>query len=386
MSRISCILCPPCIDFYYMFQRPHQLMKSFSELQIRSYFMNRPYLFHPEAGIKQLNPYFYISNQIDIRPYLNGVRPVIYFSSPDEIERLDQYDPSLVVFDSLDEPSGEFASWNKNYHRALRCADVVLASSEKLYKRAAGVNPNAYLVPNACDYDFFCQAVHKNMPIPEDMRNITGPVIAYSGAIATWCDLQLVERLADNFPHCNIVMLGPMYNVSQLPSRPNIHWLGMKAYQQLPFYFQQFDVGIIPFKISSMVEAVNPIKMWEYMAAGIPVVTTAIPEAGKYPGLVLFSENEEAFMENVKAALYHDNPACKSQRMDLARNNSWTARARQIIAIMEANLARKGVYAEQQLPVSLPTIFPRSSRLHCIDIAVKGSINFDLRRERRKSW
>ncbi|PKM77855.1 MAG: hypothetical protein CVU90_05245 [Firmicutes bacterium HGW-Firmicutes-15] len=383
MSRISCILCPPSLDFYYMFQRPHQLMQSFSELQIRSYFMNRPYLFHPEAGIKQLNPYFYILNQMDIRPYLNDVRPVIYFTSPDEIERLDQYNPALVVFDSVDEPSGEFASWNKNYRRALRRADVVLASSENLYKMALGVNPNTHLVPNACDYDFFCQAVPKNLSIPKDMQDIHGPIIAYSGAIATWCDLQLVERLADSFSHCSIVMIGPLYNVSQVPSRPNIHWLGMKPYQQLPSYFQQFDVGIIPFKISSMVEAVNPIKMWEYLAAGIPVVTTAIPEAGKYSGLVLFSENEQAFMDNVKAALYHDNPAIKLQRMDLARNNSWTARARQIIAIMEENLARKGVYPEHQLPISLPTISRRSSRLHCIDIGVKRSINIDLRPDRR---
>ncbi len=384
MSRISCIVYPPSIDFYYMFQRPQQLMKSFSELQIRSYFMNRPYLFHPEAGINQLNPYFYLLNQIDIRPYLNGVRPVIYFSSPHDIERIDQYDPSLVVFDSVDEPSGEFASWEKDYQKALQLADVVLATSDRLYKQAVSVNPNAHLVPNACDYEFFCQAVYKNLPIPEDMQNIRGPVIGYSGAIATWCDLQLLEQLADNFPHCNIVIIGPLFNVSYVPVRPNIHWLGIKTYQQLPLYFQQFDVGIIPFKISSMVEAVNPIKMWEYLAVGIPVVTTAIPEASKYPGFVLFSENEEAFMENVKAALYHDNPTRKSQRMNLARNNSWTARAQQIIDIMEENLARKGVYTEEHFSISLPAISRRSSRLHYIDIEVKRSIDIDNRGERRR--
>jgi len=385
LSRISCILCPPSIDFYYMFQRPHQLMKSFSELQIPSYFLNRPYLFHPEAGIEQLNPYFYIFNQIDINPYLNGIQPVIYFSSPDDIETIDRYDPSLVVFDSVDEPSGEFASWEKNYYRALQSADVVLAASDRLYTQAASVNSNTHLVPNACDYDFYYQAANKNLPIPKDMQNIRGPVIGYSGAIATWCDLELVERLAENLPHCNIVLVGPLYNISQIPSHQNLHWLGIKPYQQLPRYFQQFDVGIIPFKISSMIEAVNPIKMWEYMASGIPVVTTAIPEAEKYPGLVLFSENEESFMENVKSALYDDNSAQRMQRMDLARQNSWTARARQIIAIIEENLARKGVDSQQNLPITLPVISrKRVSRFHSIQIAVRESINIDLRELRRQ--
>jgi len=143
-------------------------------------------------------------------------------------------------------------------------------------------------------------------------------------------------------------------------------------------------MGIIPFKISSMVEAVNPIKLWEYLAAGIPVVTTAIPEAEKYPGLVLFSSNEKSFMENVETALYHDNPAARRQRMELARLNSWTARARQTIGIIEETLAQKGVDSQHYSPRSFPEISGKSICFNRIKVAVKEPVNIDLRAKRRK--
>jgi len=360
MSRISCILYPPTVDYDYLLQRPQQLMKSFSGLQIPSYYMNIN-LFNSPKGIKQINPYFYLFNQVDIKPYLKNIKPVIYFTLPDHINSINQYNPSLVVFDSVDEPSEEFEPWSHHYHRAVQLADVVLATSDKLYKMAANVNPNTHLVPNGCDYDYFSRASYKDMAIPEDMKNIKGPVIGFMGAIATWCDLRLVDRLAVNFPHCSIVMIGPFYNVTAVPQRPNIYWLGLKSYQQLAAYVQKFDVGIIPFRISSMVESINPIKMWEYMASGIPIVTTAIPEARKYHDLVLCSENEEEFMQNIKLALNNDSSERKNQRMALAQQNSWIIRAQQIVQIIEDRLIEKGgstVPRLELIPEGIPYQLP----------------------------
>lgn len=375
MSRIPCILYPPGIDFYYMFQRPQQLMKSFSELNILSYFINRPYLYHFRPGIQQLNPCFYLFNQIDIHRYLKDLRPVIYFSSPDDIDNLAQYNPSLIVFDSVDEPSEEFACWQKNYERALRSADIVLASSDKLHAKALAYNQNAYLIPNGCDYDFFSGKTHK---IPEDIRHMEGPIIGYSGAITSWCDLELIEQAAINFPHCNIVMIGPLYNISNVPLRSNLHWLGIKPYRQLPSYLQRFDVGIIPFKRSSMVDAVNPIKMWEYMASGLPVVTTAIPEVKKYPELILCAETEAAFMENLNKALFCDTEEKRVQRMELAQQNSWTARAQKIVSIIEERLEEKGVKALGHMSVSTPTVTPGLPRPNLIKVTVKRSASIRI--------
>ena len=99
------------------------------------------------------------------------------------------------------------------------------------------------------------------MPVPDDIANIPKPVIGYTGVIASWLDLELIDRLAEKFSDCSIVMVRPLYNISDVPRRPNIHYLGFKPYDQLAAYGQMFDVGIVPFKVTSMVESVNPIKM-----------------------------------------------------------------------------------------------------------------------------
>lgn len=355
MNQINCIVYPPTVDYDYMPQRPQHLMREFSEMQIPAYYMNIN-LFKKRKGIEQINPYFFLFNNVNIKPFLKNTRPVIYFSLPDHINIVKQYKPSLLVFDSIDEPSEEFASWRHHYRKALELADVVLASSEKLYRMAASVNKNTYLIPNACDYDHFSQAVDNPLNLPEDMKGLRGPIIGFMGAIASWCDLELLDRLAVNFPDCNIVLVGPLYNVQreQVPAKANIHWLGIKTYKELPAYLQAFDVGIVPFRLSSMIESVNPIKMWEYLAAGLPVVTTAFPEAQKHSDVVLYSENEEEFMNNINVALYDDKLEKQARRVELARQNSWSSRARQIISIIEDKLAQNSYFQTADLPLFSP--------------------------------
>ncbi|HWP98205.1 MAG TPA: glycosyltransferase [Syntrophomonadaceae bacterium] len=342
MSRIDCILYPPTLDYNYLVQRPQQLMKNFSELGIPTFFLNEP---SPgsmqERSIKKGNSDLYIFNHVDPRPYLRAARPVVYFSAAWHIDIVQQYNPALLVFDSVDEPSDEFEAWKPYYSRAVSLADIVLNTSDKLYEMSRAINPHSYLVPNGCDYNYFSQAADRNLPVPDDIAKIPGPIIGYIGVIASWLDLHLIERLAQQFPHCNVVMIGPLYNVSQIPRQPNLHWLGFKPYEQLAHYSQCFDVGIIPFIQSNMVDAVNPIKMWEYMASGIPVVSTAIPEARKYPDLVLYSPNNNEFLSNVQRALYQDSPEIRNRRMAVAEQNSWRHRAEQVVEIIEQRLEEK---------------------------------------------
>jgi len=363
-----------------MVQRPQQLMKSFSQLQIPCYYLNNPFLSRPQKGIKQINPFLYVFNDVDVRPFLKKTRPVVYFIHPDHIETIKQYRPALLVFDTVDEPSGEFIHLARNYHRALKNADVVLATSEKLYNMASAVNPHTYLVPNGCDYEYFSQAAGRNLPVPDEMKNLPRPIIGYMGAVASWCDLKLVESLAAVFSDSSIVMLGPLYNVSTVPERPNLHWLGHIPYERLVNYVQLFDVGIIPFKLSSMVEAVNPIKMWEYLAAGIPVVSTAFPEAQKYGELVLCSADEAAFMRNIRHALEGNNPDLRARRMHLAWNNSWSLRARRIVEIIERHLEVKGVSSAgrmQEIPPAATKAPPVISVIQASPQIYRGNADAD---------
>lgn len=353
MSNISCILYPPTLDYRYLVQRPQQLMTSFSELNIPVYYINNPSPHLPAVtGVEKINDNFFLFNNVDPMPFLKGVKPVVYFSAPAHVDMVRKYNPSLVVFDSVDEPSDEFEAWRPYYQRAVVSSDLVFTTSEKLYQLAISLNSNSYLVPNGCDYEYFSQASTRSRPIPGDMQGVNGPIIGYIGVVATWLDLQLIDRLAAAYPNYNLVMVGPLYNVQDVPRRPNIHWLGFKPYEQLASYAQLFDVGIIPFKNSSMIEAVNPIKMWEYMGAGLPVVTTAIPEAWKYRDVVLYSDNEDIFIQNIYNALHYDTPEKRQNRIDLAAANSWQSRARQIIDIVENKLVEKGHNAEPIAPAA----------------------------------
>ncbi|WP_061212877.1 glycosyltransferase [Syntrophomonas wolfei] len=361
MSNINCILYPPTVDFHYLVQRPQHLIKNFSELGVLSFFLNNPHLHeHQRRGIERINPYLFLFNGVEPTEFLRDIRPVVYYSATAHVDMIKKYRPSLVVFDSVDEPSDEFAGWRPYYHRAVATADIVITTSDKLYKMAKSINPRSVLVPNACDYEHFSPSTH--LPIPADMRGINSPVIGYIGAIATWVDLELLDRVAARLPHFNFVMLGPLYNVSELPQRPNLHWLGFKDYKDLPAYAQAFDVGLIPFKLSSMTESVNPIKMWEYMAVGMPVVATALPEVYKFQELIYYSENEEEFIENIGKALVTDNPFRQKQRMELARQNSWSARAVEIIDIIENTLAEKGIKkTEYRVDGIMDTLLPDSA-------------------------
>jgi len=291
-----------------------------------------------KRGINRISNNLTVLNSVDPRGLING-RPVFYFSSPNHVDLIPRYNPSLVVFDCLDEPSEEFENLAPYLRRALTAADLVIASSQKLYNDCISINSNTILIPNGCDFNHFAQAQNRTLPVPAELSSMQSPIIGYHGAIASWLNFNLITRLADSFPHGNVLMLGPMYNVTSVPRRSNLHWLGFKEFNTLPNYTQMFDAGIIPFRISSMTEAVNPIKMWEYMAAGIPVVTSALPEARAVEG-VYFSHNDDEFIANVRQAINENNWHLKSARIAQARENTWLARAQKILGAMEKTLSK----------------------------------------------
>ncbi|MGI5881216.1 MAG: hypothetical protein ACOX6L_11675 [Syntrophomonadaceae bacterium] len=356
MSNLGPILYPPTLDFNYLVQRPQQLMKSFAELGSPVYWENRPSPHNSQiAGITEVTPNFFLFNNVDSRPFLENIRPIVYYSATAQVEEINKYNPSLIVFDSVDEPSDEFESWRPYYQKAVSSADLVITTSAKLHSMALALNPYSYMVPNGCDYDYFSQARSGALPIPEDIAAIPGPIIGYIGVVASWLDFELIDRLAQTYPDYNIVMIGPLYNVTDVPRRPNIHYLEFKPYEQLAAYAQVFRVGIIPFKLSSMVESVNPIKMWEYMATGIPIVSTNLPETEKYGDIIHVSVTHEDFIANIQRALYDDTDDLRTKRLAIAAENSWLSRARQIIALMEERLTAKGV-TRPATPISPPTL------------------------------
>lgn len=366
MNTIPGIIYPPTLDFEYLVQRPQQLLKSISQLGIIVYFLNRP-AYHQAfyQGIEKYNRNFFLFHHME-PSYPATTRPIVYYSNPSQIDIIRGYNPCLIVFDSLDEPVGEFSAWQPFYYQAVASADLVLAASDKLYTRAQAINPHTCLIPNGCDFNYFKRA-RSNQLAPPDLPKLKRAVIGYMGAVASWCDLELLDKLAQVFSDCSLIIIGPLYNVRNIPLRPNIHWLGYKAYEELIYYASYFDVGIIPFKQSDMTVAVNPIKMWEYMAMGIPVVTTALPETQKYSEELYYSPGREDFINNVRLALKQENWERCERRMTLAQENSWMARAEEMLIAIQERLNAKGIKHQETLPVP-----GRTTPYHCKNWFFKG--------------
>jgi glycosyltransferase involved in cell wall biosynthesis len=329
----QCIVYPPTIDFEWLVQRPQQLMQAFATLGVNVFYMNPVAHKSSQQGVTRLSNNLMILNNVNPKVYLKQ-RPIFYFSSPAHVDLIPRYNPSLVVFDYLDEPVEEFVSLAPYLRRALTSADLVVTSSQRLYHDSLTVNPNTILVPNGCNFDHFARAQSRTLPVPEDIRDLKPPIVGYHGAIATWLDFNLIVRVADSLPHGHVVMVGPFYKLTKVPKRPNLHWLGYKKFEWLPNYTQLFDAAMIPFRVSPLTEAVNPIKMWEYMAAGIPVVTTALPEARNI-GEIYYSATDDEFSANIRRALAEKYSQFRQARISLAQENTWLARAQQILQAME---------------------------------------------------
>ena len=187
------------------------------------------------------------------------------------------------------------------------------------------------LVRHGVDYDHFRQALDEATVIPEAIANLPRPILGYFGLIAEdWIDLPLLEKVAKSFPHGTLVMIGKAtVNIDSLASLPNVKFLGRQSYQSLPAFCKGFDVALVPFPISEVTLHANPLKAREYLAAGLPVVSTAIPEV-EVLGECRIGRTPEEFVEAIRMALESPGPdAARSARM---ASQSWAARLDQVLA------------------------------------------------------
>ena len=222
--------------------------------------------------------------------------------------------------------------------RLLRMADVVFVTAQALLETRRKLHSNVHLVPNAADYEHFARSVP---PAPELVR-LPSPIIGYVGALAPWVDYELLRFLAESRPSWSFVFVGPILSdVSPLRGLANVHLLGYRAYPSLPSYLAGFDVCIIPFRMNDLIEATNPVKFYEYLAAGKPVVATPLPEILPFSGVVRVADSPESFLEAVEESITGDSESRASERRAVARHHTWRARVEQISAILEEALERK---------------------------------------------
>jgi glycosyltransferase involved in cell wall biosynthesis len=213
-------------------------------------------------------------------------------------------------------------------HQLLLKADLVITSADRLYQSKARVSPRTVLVRHGVDHRHFRRALDPATLIPAEVAGLPGPVIGFFGLVADWVNVELMAEVARRFSHGSLVVVGRVStDVSALEALPNVHLLGRKPYEQLPAYCKAFDVALMPFRINELTLNANPLKVREYLAAGLPVVSTPIPEVSVL-GQCRIAAGVEGFLEQVAEALA--DPGSREGRSESVQLESWEARLDEI--------------------------------------------------------
>lgn len=207
----------------------------------------------------------------------------------------------------------------------LREVDLVLVGGRVLLQRFVGLHPRVVLAPYSVADHFF--GPHEGS-VPADVASIPRPRVGYVGGLHRHIDLLLLTALIDALPDVHFVFVGPRQGtVGDLDRRPNAHFLGPRPHGELPAYVDGFDAALVPYELSSFTETVWPTKLHEYLARGVPVVSTPLPEVLllEYPpGLVRIAETPSAFATAVRAAMA-ERAEGTTRRIEAARAHSWSA-------------------------------------------------------------
>ena len=248
----------------------------------------------------------------------------------------------LVVYHCVDEFSafaGAPAEIARMEADLARRADVVIVSAEKLHRSKVAFNPNCHIVRHGVDHDHFAQALAPATRIPDDLAGLPKPVIGFFGLLAEWVDLELVRAVADAFPTGSVVLLGKVNtSLAPLAGARNVHLMGRRPYEELPMWCKGFDVALMPFVEDELAAHSNPLKVREYLAAGLPVVSTPVPEVAKL-GLCRIASGKDAFVEAVREALADPLPRAARSRAIAAE--SWDSRGEEIRAAIAHTYRRR---------------------------------------------
>jgi glycosyltransferase involved in cell wall biosynthesis len=216
-------------------------------------------------------------------------------------------------------------------------ANLVITTSETLCQDRIGYNPHTYWIPNGADIGHFARPVE---PAPELLR-FPGPRVGFVGGLSQWVDVPLIAYLAAHRPSWSIVLIGPVgIDLSALSGLPNVHVLGPRPYADVPAYLAAMDVGLIPFRAEPVTYHADPIKAYEYLAAGLPVVATDLPALRRLEHVLRLADTPAAFLAQVDAAVAEGRAARAKERQAEASRHGWSDRFGQIERLIEASCPR----------------------------------------------
>lgn len=233
----------------------------------------------------------------------------------------------------------------------FRRSDLVVVSAEKLLESKKQFNANTFLIRHGTDWRHFRKALDETTKIPDEIKDLRRPVIGFHGLLADWVDFELLRKTAEHFKNGSVVLIGKIAvdaekKIKILDDVSNIHFLGRKPYEDLPAFCKGFDVALNPFEISELTLAANPLKVREYLAAGLQVVSTDIPEVRVLENC-LVGANHADFIAKIEEVL--SNPKPREEISDAIRHESWDAKVGELREVLFLTQSRKGAKTQSFL-------------------------------------
>lgn len=345
------IVMPPTLDWHMrLFQRPQQLALAYSKKENTTVIYLTANLQHDNVAVaenisehlwlvysgyvKELQRLFASANQVIMSlswtinaPYIELLNPdKLIYEYIDELEIFDKYDEKMLI----------------EHQQLMLKADITVCTATKLYEKARSKAKNPILSPNAGDYSFFEQtSSYEINKIIRDKVEKYKCVLGYYGALASWFDYDLVIQVAQKHPDWLFVLIGMNYDgtldKSGIGKYKNILYISPQPYQELPSFLTAFDIATIPFVINEITLSTSPVKLFEYMAGGKPILTSKMPECLKYESVHTYEDADdfcrlaEEYM-NMKS----EDPYWDTLKRE-ALENTWDARTDQILEAIEVN-------------------------------------------------
>jgi len=281
--------------------------------------------------------------------------PILWIYHPNGVSFLGRMNERMVVYDCVDEYSA-FPAYSSpqrkneiisNERKLLERADIVFTTSMPLQEAKKKFNPNTYFVHNVADVSHFSRAYYDELPLPEDLKGIRKPAVGFIGALDSYkVDFELVSRAASSHPEWSIVLIGPVAegdrftSIKDIEAKENVHFLGLKLYRELPSYLKFFDVCIIPYRINDYTLYSFPLKVYEFLAAGKPVVATDLPSLAltELRDVLRIASGPEEFIKQIAEALL-ENSSQAEKRVEVAQKNTWDHRIDRLLSIITDRLS-----------------------------------------------
>jgi len=350
------IIFPPLFEWNMpLFQRPQHIAIGLSDVGNLFFFCtNNPKKDRVSGFLRKRNNLF-LTDQYDlIKNRVKGGIFLTYAADPNlcykDLQSEMEDRNRTIVYEYVDEIHedlvGDVASKLLQKHKEVLADERILISTtaQKLFNEVKKVREyNFSLVTNGVDINHF---IINKEDVPKEISEIVNskkPIIGYFGAFAKWFDYNLVKKISEAFPNAHLLLIGWDYDgtlsFSGIKKLNNVTVIGPIKYDRLPNFSKYFSVSTIPFLVNAITESTSPVKLFEYMAIGAPIVTTGLPECRKYKS-VLVSENHNEFIENIKKAFaLKKDDQYRALLKKEAEENTWVKKAQQIDELIEKGVA-----------------------------------------------